>query len=83
MLDMFELLGKVEVIAEDGIGFCITRQCIEEEFGGSEKKMLKAIPTPDYEHRIYKDNVTDNYMVMRPGPGHRYWGFASGFQRIR
>ncbi len=78
MLKMFDLLGSVEVTAPDGLGFCISLS----KFDGDEKKLLKAIPTPDYEHRIYKDEATGDYLVMRPGPGHKYVAW-NGLKRYR
>ena len=80
---MFDLLGDAEVTMPDGLGFYITRKCVEDEFGGDEKKMISRLPRPDYEHRIYKDESTDNYMVLRPGAGNRYWEHVLKMRRIR
>jgi hypothetical protein len=61
--ETFANLGKPE---HAGMCFAITHRYLRETWGGDAAKMLEGLPRPDYDHRIYLDQLTDNYIVMRP-----------------
>lgn len=76
--DMFAELGKSEHV---GLAFAITSYGLEDDYGGD----FGNVPTPDYEHRIYLDTRTDNYLVLRPAQDGSYYAAesAEGWTRIR
>ncbi len=45
----------------------MTPSMVKDEFGD-----VDGIPRPAYEHRLVRDPVTDNFMVMRPDASGRY-----------
>lgn len=54
----FEALGRPE---STGLAFAITRKAANE-LGLT----IDTLPRPDYEHRIWLDRLTDNFIVARP-----------------
>lgn len=63
-IDPFLLLAKPE---NAGHGFAITGLAFASQYGGE-------FPRPDYEHRIYADTITANFLVIRPDANGVYWG---------
>ena len=59
LADRFVELGKAGYE-----GKCFTINGLELAQAGGALKL----PSPDYEHRIYSDRVTDNLIVVRPSP---------------
>ncbi len=82
----FVALGEAPV-TPTGLAFAITRKAIADEFGGDTDKMLAALPRPDYEHAIFHDEITNNYIVARPNAGGKYshgtWQPETDLKRVR
>lgn len=62
--EMFARLGD-----PDGIGkaFAITRDA------SLSVEDVSALPKPDYDHQIWLDDITKNFIVVRPDAAGGYW----------
>ena len=56
-----------------GQAFAITREAFKDKFGSK----VENFPPLDCEHAIFHDEITDNYLVERPGPD-GYWCLKHG-----
>lgn len=61
--DLFVALG---VPGNEGKAFAIVPYHYPELLSNGQLDLTK-LPVPDYEHHIYADTITDNYIVVR-GP---------------
>ncbi len=75
MDEMFTKLGMPEYA---GHCFAITLKSIDDN-GLTHENIMSRLPRPDYDHRIYRDKITDNYIVMRPP----YATNAEHWERVR
>ncbi len=83
MAQTFAALGKPEAV---GHAFAVTRKAIAEDYKGSLDNFMQRCPRPDYEHRIFYDDVTDNVLVVRPTSEGVYfpnWDDLSKARRLR
>jgi hypothetical protein len=72
--DAFFNLGKPE---NSGLCFAVTPEALKEFFAGD----VENFPKPDFEHAIFKDGLTKNYIVCRPEfGGYDQWAH---WERIR
>lgn len=81
--EQFKALGDATLPDDGGLAFAITLKSINDDFGGDKQKPIAAFPRPDYEHRIYLDEFTDNFIVERPNRAGQYWSWPNKMKRIR
>ena len=78
--DTFTELGKP---GNEGMAFAITLLDFAEVYGSDPANF----PNPDYEHGVFLDTATGNYIVVRPTVYGEYdWGktrYVGLFKRIR
>lgn len=63
--EMFATLGLPE---HAGHAFCISRAAMRDRFFDD----CSRIPMPDYPHAIWRDLITENYLVVRPNADGQY-----------
>lgn len=76
IIDTFTKLG---LPGNEDKCFAITRKWFVDNFQGKPSDAMRWLPRPDYEHRIYWDDLTDNMIVARPDA---YEAFKT-FKRLR
>lgn len=78
---LFVQLGKPE---HAGHAFAMTSEAIDDIglFAEDGKLRLEKLPRPDYEHRVYRDTRSGNYLVVRPDATGRY-GEEKHCERLR
>lgn len=78
--DTFVELGKS---GNEGMAFAITRRDFCEVYGSDPANF----PKPEYDHAVFLDTATENYIVVRPSAdGSIDWGktrFVNKLKRIR
>ena len=75
LLDLFERLKD----AGPNMAFAVTRKRIEDEQLGDPATW----PEPDYQHGIWRDPYTDNYMVVRAKEDGTYCVPHENMERVR
>jgi hypothetical protein len=67
--EAFRQLGAPEHV---GHAFAFTEETFNVDFG----KAIENIPKPDFEHRVYRDTMTGNFLVVRPDKAGTYGSIA-------
>lgn len=62
-----------------GLAFAVSQVALGEECGGS----LENLPRPAYDHGIWIDPASSNYIVLRPETDGSYHPVVGNWRRVR
>ena len=69
---IIETFAELGMPGNEGLCFTITSKWVRANFQCGSKGLMRHLPRPDYEHRIFFDAITDCLLVVRADKKGKY-----------